>query len=134
MNARLKCGVIAISILGVVSLYNSQNDYTTYRDYDVTVVNTFTGTTGRSSLQFIAVYELPNGQRFDKFISASTYASIKPGDNFRVNLRPFDVKQTTKDNILWFFGAAVLNSLAIITIPLFGIAAISRRLLKWISL
>lgn len=133
MNARLKCGVIALSILGAISLYNSQNDYMTYRDYNVTVVNTFTGTTGKSSLQFIAVYELPNGQRFDRFISASTYSSIKPGDNLTVNLRPHDVKQTTKDNILWFIGAAILNSLAIVTVPLFGIAAISRRLLKWMA-
>lgn len=45
--------------------YYAINDYMHYKDYDVTVVNTFTGTQGKgSSLSFIAVYELKDGYRF----------------------------------------------------------------------
>ena len=82
-----------------------------YKDYDVTVVNTFTGTQGKgSSLSFIAVYELEDGYRFSEYISPEMYSSIEKGDNITVSLRPFDVKQTLFDNIVWFFGMVLVQS------------------------
>ena len=85
--------------------YYAINDYMHYKDYDVTVVNTLTGTQGKgSSLSFIAVYELKDGYRFSEYISPEMYSSIEKGDNITVSLRPFDVKQTLFDNIVWFFG------------------------------
>lgn len=84
--------------------YYAINDYMHYKDYDVTVVNTLTGTQGKgSSLSFIAVYELNDGYRFSEYISPEMYSSIEKGDNITVSLRPFDVKQTLFDNIVWFF-------------------------------
>lgn len=81
--------------------YYAINDYMHYKDYDVTVVNTFTGTQGKgSSLSFIAVYELNDGYRFSEYISPEMYSSIEKGDNITVSLRPFDVKQTLFDNKL----------------------------------
>ncbi|BBF63254.1 hypothetical protein EcT2_00094 [Escherichia phage T2] len=54
-----------------------------YKDYDVTVVNTLTGTQGKgSSLSFIAVYELKDGYRFSEYISPEMYSSIEKGDNY----------------------------------------------------
>ncbi|QVW08897.1 putative 15.3 kDa protein [Salmonella phage Lv5cm] len=83
-----------------------------YKDYDVTVVNTITGTQGKgSSLSFIAVYELKDGYRFSEYISPEMYSSIEKGDNITVSLRPFDVKQTWFDNIVWFFGMALVQSI-----------------------
>lgn len=82
-----------------------------YKDYDVTVVNTLTGTQGKgSSLSFIAVYELNDGYRFSEYISPEMYSSIEKGDNITVSLRPFDVKQTLFDNIVWFFGMVLVQS------------------------
>ena len=92
--------------------YYAINDYMHYKDYDVTVVNTFTGTQGKgSSLSFIAVYELNDGYRFSEYISPEMYSSIEKGDNITVSLRPFDVKQTWFDNIVWFFGMALVQSI-----------------------
>ncbi len=82
-----------------------------YKDYDVTVVNTLAGTQGKgSSLSFIAVYELNDGYRFSEYISPEMYSSIEKGDNITVSLRPFDVKQTLFDNIVWFFGMVLVQS------------------------
>lgn len=39
------------------------------------------------------------------------YSSIEKGDNITVSLRPFDVKQTLFDNIVWFFGMALVQSI-----------------------
>lgn len=92
--------------------YYAINDYMHYKDYDVTVVNTITGTQGKvSSLSFIAVYELKDGYRFSEYISPEMYSSIEKGDNITVSLRPFDVKQTLFDNIVWFFGMALVQSI-----------------------
>lgn len=92
--------------------YYAINDYMHYKDYDVTVVNTITGTQGKgSSLSFIAVYELKDGYRFSEYISPEMYSSIEKGDNITVSLRPFDVKQTWFDNIVWFFGMALVQSI-----------------------
>lgn len=92
--------------------YYAINDYMHYKDYDVTVVNTLTGTQGKgSSLSFIAVYELNDGYRFSEYISPEMYSSIEKGDNITVSLRPFDVKQTWFDNIVWFFGMALVQSI-----------------------
>ena len=91
--------------------YYEINDYMHYKDYDVTVVNTLTGTQGKgSSLSFIAVYELNDGYRFSEYISPEMYSSIEKGDNITVSLRPFDVKQTLFDNIVWFFGMVLVQS------------------------
>ena len=92
--------------------YYAINDYMHYKDYDVTVVNTITGTQGKgSSFSFIAVYELKDGYRFSEYISPEMYSSIEKGDNITVSLRPFDVKQTWFDNIVWFFGMALVQSI-----------------------
>lgn len=92
--------------------YYAINDYMHYKDYDVTVVNTITGTQGKgSSLSFIAVYELNDGYRFSEYISPEMYSSIEKGDNITVSLRPFDVKQTLFDNIVWFFGMVLVQSI-----------------------
>lgn len=92
--------------------YYAINDYMHYKDYDVTVVNTITGTQGKgSSLSFIAVYELNDGYRFSEYISPEMYSSIEKGDNITVSLRPFDVKPTVFDNIVWFFGMALVQSI-----------------------
>lgn len=91
--------------------YYAINDYMHYKDYDVTVVNTLAGTQGKgSSLSFIAVYELNDGYRFSEYISPEMYSSIEKGDNITVSLRPFDVKQTLFDNIVWFFGMVLVQS------------------------
>lgn len=91
--------------------YYAINDYMHYKNYDVTVVNTLTGTQGKgSSLSFIAVYELKDGYRFSEYISPEMYSSIEKGDNITVSLRPFDVKQTLFDNIIWFFGMVLVQS------------------------
>ncbi|QXV82183.1 hypothetical protein bas37_0202 [Escherichia phage KarlGJung] len=100
--------------------YYAINDYMHYKDYDVTVVNTFTGTQGKgSSLSFIAVYELNDGYRFSEYISPEMYSSIEKGDNITVSLRPFDVKQTLFDNIVWFFGMVLVQSVCGAYISLF---------------
>lgn len=54
--------------------------------------------------------KLKDGYRFSEYISPEMYSSIEKGDNITVSLRPFDVKQTLFDNIVWFFGMVLVQS------------------------
>lgn len=118
--------IICVLCLVVAYGYYSINDYMHYKDYDVTVVNTLSGTQGKgSSLSFIVVYELNDGYRFSRYISPEMFSSIEKGDNITVSLRPFDVKQTMFDNIIWLFGMILVQSVCgayIACSVVFGIA------------
>ena len=100
--------VTAITLLFLV--LDHYNDYMTEKPYHLTVTNMYSGESGgkHNSLKFIVVYKTENEVYFDNYVSASEYSRTHVGDTVIKNFRPFDVVQTTKDNIIWFFLVAVL--------------------------
>ena len=110
----------------------SNNDYMSYKTYDVEVVQTYSGTTGKgSSLSFVAVYKLDDGYRFDRFISAADYSMMQPGDKYKINLRPFDVKQNLVSNVIWFFGGAIVMTISFCATIAALICVVNQKLLGY---
>lgn len=130
---RIKAATIAAVLIATPLVMNSYNDYSTYRDYDVKVVDVLSGTSSGkySRLEFIGIFETKDGVRFDRYLSPTAYTQIKAGDNITLELRPFDVKQTLKENIIWVFGGIAANVLGFGIGAVFGAAAFSRRFNKW---
>jgi hypothetical protein len=135
MISRVKAGIISATLISTPLTMNHFNDYMTYKSYDAKVVDVISGMSSgkHSSLEFIAVYELEDGHRFDRYISPSTSTWMKPGQNVTLELRPFDVKQTAKENAFWFIGSLFVNVLGFGIGALVGISAISRRFNNWIN-
>lgn len=135
MITRKTSAIIAALILAVVIVFNNANTYMEYTNYNVEVMEIYSGqSSGKySSLNFIGVFKTDTGIVFDRNISASTYSQLKKGDTITLNLRPFDVKQDTTSNIIWFFGSVVLWAASFITFPLFFISAISKRFNNWMN-
>lgn len=103
-----------IFLLCAIALYASieYNDYLTYQNYSVEVVNLYSGiSSGKySSLDFIAVFrDLKTGVLFDRYISPSFYSQLAVGDMLTLNLRPFDVNQTFSQNAIFLFGAMIFQ-------------------------
>ncbi|YP_010843963.1 thioredoxin [Salmonella phage KM16] len=132
---RIKAAIIALILIAIPLTMNHFNDYMTYQNYDVEVVDVISGMSSgkHSSLEFIAVYELEDGYRFDRNISAATSTQLKPGQEITLELRPFDVKQTTMENIVWSFGGVLANSAGFVAGAVFGLLAISRRFNNWMN-
>lgn len=58
-------------------------------------------------------------------MSPSFYTLLNKGDTIAIEIREMDIKQTTKDNLIWFFGTVLSVSICItgfITCIVFGIA------------
>lgn len=91
----------------VYCLY-SVNKYMKAVDVPVEVKQIYSGTSSgkHSRMEFIAIYQAPDGYIFDRHISAANFYQLQPGDKITLNLRPFDLKQTSWENAVWYFGAS----------------------------
>lgn len=132
---RKTAAIIAALIMAVLLTFSNANTYMEYKNYDVTVEQIYSGqSSGKSSyMSFVGVFKTSDEIIFDQRISASTYSQIKKGDTITMELRPFDIRQDTRSNIIWFFGSVLLWSISIVTLPVFFIAAISKRFNNWMN-
>lgn len=132
---RVKAAIIALILIVIPLTMNQFNDYMTYKNYDVKVIDVISGMSSgkHSSLEFIAVYELEDGYRFDRNISAATSTQLSPGQNVTLELRPFDVKQTAIENTIWFAGGVLANCAGFVFGAAFALLAISRRVNNWMN-
>jgi hypothetical protein len=77
-----------------------------YRDVPVTYIDKLVTQSchkGSCSDRFIGLFKTDVGYVFDRPISAYMYRQMHIGERFSLNLRQFDIKQTERDNIYWFF-------------------------------
>lgn len=83
------------------------NEYMKTKDFPVEVKQIYSGTgSGKySRMEFIAIYQAQDGTIFDRNISAASFYQLEPGDKVILQLRQYDIRQTWKDNTIWFFGA-----------------------------
>ncbi|EFE4843465.1 hypothetical protein CG521_001770 [Escherichia coli] len=127
MGYSLRCFIAALVFAVIPFIWNSQNTYMETKVIPVEVVELISGqSTGKySKLEFIAVYKDEQGRVFDRRVSPSFYTLLNKGDTIAIEIREMDIKQTTKDNLIWFFGTVLLVSICItgfITCIVFGIA------------
>lgn len=127
MRYSLRCFIAALVFVIIPFIWNSQNTYMETKVIPVEVVELISGqSTGKySKLEFIAVYKDEQGRVFDRRVSPSFYTLLNKGDTIAIEIREMDIKQTTKDNLIWFFGTVLLVSICItgfITCIVFGIA------------
>lgn len=85
------------------------NDYTKYKDRKCLVLDKMTTTGGyKSSGQFYLVLREERGILFDIIVSPSTFSQTQIGETAIFNLRQFDIKQTIRENVLYFFAPIIV--------------------------
>lgn len=129
MRYSLRLFIAALVFAIIPFIWNSQNTYMETKVIPVEVVELISGqSTGKySKLEFIAVYKDEQGRVFDRHVSPSFYTLLNKGDTIAIEIREMDIKQTTKDNLIWFFGTVLLVSIGItgfITCIVFGVACL----------
>ncbi len=83
------------------------NDYMTYRDVPVTFVErqaTNSCHKGSCHDYLEGLFRTDDGMFFSRPISLYMYKQMHLGERFSLNLRPFDMRQTERDNLIWMFG------------------------------
>lgn len=88
------------------------NDYATYRDYNVVMVEKMQ-TMGKCS-RLVGLFKTETGETFETKISMSTYFSLNPGDAAVLSMRPMDIRQTVKQNIVWVLLPVCLYSVTLV--------------------
>lgn len=112
----------SVLLFGVLTWKFINNDYMTYRRVEVETIQLYGGmSSGQySSLEFIGVYKTKDGVLFSRNIDASVMATTKVGDVVVFKLRPMDIKQTSRQNLLYFFMPGIVAALYLSFVVVFG--------------
>lgn len=115
MKISLRCFIAALVFAIIPFIWNSQNTYMETKVVPVEVVELISGqSTGKySKLEFIAVYKDEQGRLFDRHVSPSFYTLLNKGDTIAIEIREMDIQQTTRDNLIWFFGTVLIFAIGI---------------------
>jgi hypothetical protein len=107
-------GIITIIVFGIIRL---NNDYMDFKTRKCVVLNKLTTSGGyKSSGDFYLVLKEEKGIIFDLIVCPSTFSQSKVGDTKFFNLRDFDIKQTPKNNLLYFFGEVIFGTVGFVFI------------------
>ena len=94
-----------------------KNDYMTFKDRNCVVVDKIQSNgTYKHDGNFYLVLREERGIVFDIIVDAATYTQAKKDKIITFNLRQFDIKQTPKENILYFFGTIIVLIVGLISI------------------
>lgn len=95
-------GLILVAILiTTITYFYVNNDYMTFKTYNATLTHKYQ-LSSYKRVNFIHVYKSGNIS-FDERVSATFYSNSVIGDKYKIKLRQFDIKQTSIQNILYFF-------------------------------
>lgn len=100
----LLAGVLLVSI--TVYLWETDS-YGKFRDVEVTVVDRL-ASQGRYSATFYLIVENDEYGRFDIPVRPTLYQTAKNGEKLVFNLRPFDIRQTPYNNMVYVFGQIII--------------------------
>ena len=90
------------------------NDYMKSKERKCTIVDKLTTSDGyKHSGNFYLVLKEEQGHVFDIIVSPSTYSQSDVGDIKMFNLRQIDIKQTVKENLIYFFGQVIFGTIGI---------------------
>lgn len=122
MKHKIKINFALFIVLGVLSYMTLGSYYMTHTNMSVTVLDKLQS--GGKHSDFYVVYRLneplvgagvsvPEGYVFDQIVSAATYSRVMINNDYTINTRPFDVRQTAMMNVLCFFGGVVSLTLGL---------------------
>lgn len=100
-------------LMGLCLAIMLNNDYMSARDVAVTVMErNIVPKTSKVSEKKELVYKSDDGIIFRQRVSESTYKTSPIGEQYKVYVRPFDMKQTVKENAIFFFGPIFIGTLS----------------------
>lgn len=117
MRSLIGTWVAALIVVAAAFWVFYNNDYMTYRNYPVTFVDRSAPTSchkGRCHANHTGLFKLEDGTFFERPISVYMYTQMHLGERFELDLRPFDIRQTSSQNVWWFFIPAILFSAALV--------------------
>lgn len=111
-------GLIALALLlNATSIFVFKNNpYMRYNDVSVTFIDRYaTQSCHKSSCRevFVGVYKTESGTVFEERISGYSYRQMHLGEKFTLNIRQFDIHQTSKENLFLFLAPVILYSITL---------------------
>lgn len=107
-----KIGIISIIIFGIIYC---NNDYMEFKKRKCIVLDKMTTTGGyKSSGRFYLILKEERGIVFDIIVSPSTFSQSKIGDIKYFNLRQLEIKQTSMNNVIYFFCPILFGTIGIV--------------------
>ena len=108
----LKLAALSLIML-VGAIFLARNDYMSYRDFNVVVdaKEMIPGSYKSSGYPVISYWAPEQAIKFDQRVTVGTYSGSSIGDKHVINIRPFDMKQTPMQNLLYFFLPVLLGSI-----------------------
>lgn len=111
-NGITTIGFISLIIFGII-YYN--NDYMKYKDRKCTILDKIiTNGSYKSSGRFYLVLKDERDIVFDLIVSPATFYQSTIGNTGYFTLRELDIRQTTMNNTIYFFGFIVFGVIAFI--------------------
>lgn len=124
----MKIHYIVIILFAITSLWIITNN--TYMDFKIrkcVILNKIITPPGyKQSANLYLVLKEERGIVFDLIVAPATYTQHNVGDTIYFNLRDFDIRQTPRDNVIFFFGQIVMIAITIALIILIPIRKIIR--------
>ncbi len=108
-----------IAIIAVWYMFINDGEYMKFKIRHCTVIDKLQSNGSyENSGNFYLVLKEERGIVFDIIVSPATYSQAKIGSSISFDLRNFDIKQTQKENVLYFFGDVVVVLIGIVFILL----------------
>jgi hypothetical protein len=121
----MKLIITGLVFLFITFIIWTNNDYMTYKNERVMVIDKLTTTGGyKTSGHFYLILKTEQNQVFDLSVTPATFSQSQIGDMKTFNLRPFDIKQSPSENALYFFGQTILLAIG-------GGLAVTGIIFKW---
>ena len=95
----------------------NNNVYMKFQDVPVTFIDKYTVqacSKHSCTARLEGLFKTESGYVFDREISGYMYRQMHLGEKLTLNLRQFDIKQTPRDNLYWFFGPLLVYGLTIV--------------------
>jgi hypothetical protein len=106
---------IAIAAMIGASYISLNNDYMSEKQYKATLVDKFQASTSKSAI-FYGVFKLDDGTTFDLTLSPSDFRLLDLNHEYQYSLRPFDIKQSPTQNILYFLSPIIILATSVVMI------------------
>ena len=116
MRSILVTWVITLVVVATALWVFYNNDYMTYRNYPVTFVEKSETTSCHKTScrpRYIGLFKLGDGTYFNQDIGKYMFTQMHLGEQFELELRPFDIRQTPSQNWWFFFMPVFLFSAAL---------------------
>lgn len=105
----------------IFALIHYNNDYMHYNSYDLQVLDKMLVENYKNTHMYLIIKD-KNGRIFDKTVSPALYSQSKINDYITLQLREFDIHQSSYENTIYFFGYILFYVLSIVlTLLEFGV-------------